>query len=927
MRVRDQVETIAILPQGVFPMQRYRSRRRFAAVCASCIAFLILAHAVPAIDILVTHEEAMRFFDNMPAKVAYVVPGSGGGVRYIDFSVDPLEERVISADGGGNIQICPEGRRVAFTKGDQVWIGYADDSGTEPFMVTDGINGHWWVHPETGKTWLLVQRGIELADTHGIFGVELGADDRPAGAPVMVIDEPMANAGRSADGKFFANNDEESTCGRGHGIYEVSPATGTSGLSIEHWVYLSAEGWYSGGIEYGGYCNGAMCPAGPGKPYYGAALHMGSGHTSIFIRKPADYAVMPLVELNAPNCPYQSEVIHYTASPDISIGPPKHVGLTRGYSNWGYSDWSTHHDYITATGGNAKKSKGNQSGYIMNLSRGVGHARFGIRFSDGGVAQPDLWVSDEGVSVGLLSPLNRESFGNGATITLEASAYTHQGTITSVEYYNGEELLATVSQAPWTWQWESPPDGDYNLTAKATNSAGDNGESPVVSIEVRGEPVLGAVRITPFSHIIAPGETYDFNAEAYDQYGYRLSAQPALSWSVSGGGDIDVNGVFTAGAETGVFSVVATMQHENRTVVDEADVYICSKIYRINFQKSTQAFLPGFIVDDGSAYRALGPLEYGWSADNTEHARNRHGSQPVEYRTLNHMQWGDQSYTWELALPASRYAVGVCAGDIGYFSPMKIIAEDVTLVDSATTLEDLHIEAYEALEVADGRLTLSTEPGYGTKICFAIVGEMGTREQSGDEPLTLLTDVAGKSFGVGHAMTLAWKANRQLGSGIIIEVSVDNGRSWHRIQEGESLPMTTTDYVWTIPATLGIAQTPAVTDQARLRVCEYDGSCSAQSALFSIIDPSRARPVVDAAGLADRIAVRQAGAQTALRVHTAAPAMLQAVDAKGKTVLRVQRLTPGVHMLAFPEPVAEGFLFVELRGREGRRLCQKVLYK
>jgi hypothetical protein len=79
-------------------------------------------------------------------------------------------------------------------------------------------------------------------------------------------------------------------------------------------------------------------------------------------------------------------------------------------------------------------------------------------------------------------------------------------------------------------------------------------------------PVLTTITVSPGSASVQTGKQQPFSATAYDQYGIPMSPQPAFSWSVSGGGTIDLAGVFTAGSTSGgPFTVTASSGGVNGT--------------------------------------------------------------------------------------------------------------------------------------------------------------------------------------------------------------------------------------------------------------------------------------------------------------------------------------------------------------------------
>ena len=70
-------------------------------------------------------------------------------------------------------------------------------------------------------------------------------------------------------------------------------------------------------------------------------------------------------------------------------------------------------------------------------------------------------------------------------ITLEATATDPDGRVVSVAFYDGEELLATITEPPYTCTAEALGKGRHELRAVATDDEGRTGEtSVVVNIEV-----------------------------------------------------------------------------------------------------------------------------------------------------------------------------------------------------------------------------------------------------------------------------------------------------------------------------------------------------------------------------------------------------------------------------------------------------------
>jgi hypothetical protein len=90
-----------------------------------------------------------------------------------------------------------------------------------------------------------------------------------------------------------------------------------------------------------------------------------------------------------------------------------------------------------------------------------------------------------------------------ATFMIEADAEDPDGSIASVEFFEGTNRLGRVETPPFVWSWPDVMEGDYTLTAVATDSAGEStvsapvavtvlpwsGTAPTLSVTVAGETI------------------------------------------------------------------------------------------------------------------------------------------------------------------------------------------------------------------------------------------------------------------------------------------------------------------------------------------------------------------------------------------------------------------------------------------------------
>jgi hypothetical protein len=83
-------------------------------------------------------------------------------------------------------------------------------------------------------------------------------------------------------------------------------------------------------------------------------------------------------------------------------------------------------------------------------------------------------------TVSITSPANGTTFSSPANITITASASDSDGTISKVDFYHGSTLLGTDTTSPYSYIWNNVADGNYVLTAEAT----DNDDAVTISAQV-----------------------------------------------------------------------------------------------------------------------------------------------------------------------------------------------------------------------------------------------------------------------------------------------------------------------------------------------------------------------------------------------------------------------------------------------------------
>jgi GH18 family chitinase/chitodextrinase len=114
-------------------------------------------------------------------------------------------------------------------------------------------------------------------------------------------------------------------------------------------------------------------------------------------------------------------------------------------------------------------------------------------------------VVDPVPTVSITSPANNATFAPGATITITATA-ADNGTVTKVQFFQGSTLLGEDATAPYSYTWNTVPQGSYTLTARATDNKGGVGTSATV--------LIGVGNVNPTVGITAPANNATYLAPA-----------------------------------------------------------------------------------------------------------------------------------------------------------------------------------------------------------------------------------------------------------------------------------------------------------------------------------------------------------------------------------------------------------------------------
>jgi uncharacterized protein (TIGR03790 family) len=123
------------------------------------------------------------------------------------------------------------------------------------------------------------------------------------------------------------------------------------------------------------------------------------------------------------------------------------------------------------------------------------YAKITATYPGGALSNTLIVDPNRAPSVSLTAPAGGATFTAPASVTLGASAFDEDGTIARVDFYAGSNLIGTDTTSPYGINWANVPEGQYALTAVATDSAGAQTTSSAVNISVTQPATPPAISI------------------------------------------------------------------------------------------------------------------------------------------------------------------------------------------------------------------------------------------------------------------------------------------------------------------------------------------------------------------------------------------------------------------------------------------------
>jgi len=210
-------------------------------------------------------------------------------------------------------------------------------------------------------------------------------------------------------------------------------------------------------------------------------------------------------------------------------------------------------------------------------------------------------------AVSITSPTDGTNFEPGNDVNITVDATDSDGTVTMVEFFEGSTLLGEDTTAPYSFTWSGAAEGEYTLTAKATDNEGGARTSLSIGITVSEQIDVTGVDFVGSPAAVVVGSILQLEAvvsptDATNQNVVFTSDDASIA-------TVDENGLLT-GVSEGVVTVTVTTAEGG--FVDSGTVYVVTPSTEFNWALNQPivgtgtadgANIPNNLVDDNTGSR------------------------------------------------------------------------------------------------------------------------------------------------------------------------------------------------------------------------------------------------------------------------------------------------------------------------------------
>jgi hypothetical protein len=305
-----------------------------------------------------------------------------------------------------------------------------------------------------------------------------------------------------------------------------NPST-TSGVTGYRVYSGAASHAYTNVLQVGNATNATVSGLAPGTTYYFAVTAVNSLGLESVTSTEINYSVpaantAPVIS----SIPSQT-TLQNTATP--AIGFTVSDSQTSA-SNLVVTAASSNPTLVPANNLQLGGSGSNRTIKITPAANQIGTATVTLTVSDGSLAASTsflLLVVSPPPSVTLSSPSDGSAYSAPADIAISATLTANGHTINAVRFYSGTNLLAQISNAPYSFTWTNVPAASYSLCAQAVYDGSSTITSSPASISVLGLPppwqtcdigrcsLTGTAAVSNGTYILQGSGTISGSADAF----------------------------------------------------------------------------------------------------------------------------------------------------------------------------------------------------------------------------------------------------------------------------------------------------------------------------------------------------------------------------------------------------------------------------
>ncbi|MBD3314504.1 MAG: T9SS type A sorting domain-containing protein [Chitinivibrionales bacterium] len=298
---------------------------------------------------------------------------------------------------------------------------------------------------------------------------------------------------------------------------------------------------------------GTMWAGNPGRAYRDC---IPEGHNGFVVKRTKRYND-PVVSYGDYTLDAASGAVSVNWCPiDVDNINPRLFGLKIEFMGWMFTN---NNDYVAGYLNNTARGMDGvpAGGYLVNWKTNEWYTVVPTNIKPRANLIVYLDSYEPSLVASVTKPVPNHDFDLGDDIEIEVDAVGDG--VTKVDIFVNDELYDTDDQAPYTAVITNCESGYYKIEAVAYAGAQSSDTSYQVVASVKNAPELSSIEMSQSYYFVkSGGNSKKIEVVGYDQYGERMANHPSFSWSVSDGGTINDQGVFTSNDEEGEFEITVS---------------------------------------------------------------------------------------------------------------------------------------------------------------------------------------------------------------------------------------------------------------------------------------------------------------------------------------------------------------------------------